>query len=294
MADYIRFRLAAARVGVTMAFVALLAGLAEKARAATPGGAGASAGLLRPAPPGTFQRDISTPSVGGLDRVVIQKLDSALTSLEHKLNTSFTTTHKLNQTFLKIKSANTEFLKIKSADASFLKIDAANASFLKIDDANNEFLKIDSTAANASELGGLTPDAFFQGAGHVVSGSAAVTQGGPTARLLTLPGEIIVVNAVDTVGANLELVLQNNSSVGLPAVQDNAGQPPAAPFTIPANGGTVSVPVTTQNGAGQVHIQIFPAGAAFPDVVTIMVSSENLTGGSTQTLVGQAFTGVPS
>jgi hypothetical protein len=247
MADYIKLRVAAARLGVTMAFFALTAGLADRARAATPWSGRVNADLLSPTPP----------------------------------------------EFLKIKSADASFLKIDDANSNFLKFDDANASFLKIDDANHEFLKIDSSAANASELGGLTPDAFFQGSGHVVSGSASVPLGAPSARLLALPGGIIVVNVLNTVGGGLELVLQNNSSVALPAVQDNGGQQPAAPFTIPA-GQAVSVPVVTPNGAGQIHIQIFPAGAAFPDVVTIIVSSENLTGGGTQTLVGQAFTGVPS
>src|ERR1700735_3717534 len=105
MADYIRFRLAAARLGVSMAFFALLAGIAERAQAASPPASGAN--LLR---------EISIPTGGGLDRTVTQKLDSALATLEHKLATSFDTTQKINQTFLKIKSADTRFLKIKSGN----------------------------------------------------------------------------------------------------------------------------------------------------------------------------------
>jgi hypothetical protein len=57
MADYIRFRLAAARLGVSMAFFALLAGIAERASAASP-----------PAPAGNFLKEISIPTGGGLDR----------------------------------------------------------------------------------------------------------------------------------------------------------------------------------------------------------------------------------
>ena len=76
MADYIRLRLAAARVGVSMAFFALLAGIAERARAASP-----------PAPAANFLEEISIPAGAGLDRIVIQKLDSALATLEHKLAT---------------------------------------------------------------------------------------------------------------------------------------------------------------------------------------------------------------
>ena len=158
MAEYIKLRLTAAKVGVSMAFIALLGGLAERARA-NPSSAESPASAH-------FLTDTSSLPGGGASSLVVRKLDSALARLEHKLSTSFETTHKLNHTFLKIKSANTEFLKIRSANtsflkiddanANFLKIDDANASFLKIDDANNEFLKIDSTAVNANKLGGLT------------------------------------------------------------------------------------------------------------------------------------------
>ena len=221
MADYISLRLAAARLGVTMAFFALLGGLAEKARAAiSPGD--------RAVPSAGFLTDVSVPSS------VVLKLDSALASLEHKLSTSFETTHKLNQTFLKIKSADTEFLKIRSADTSFLKIDDADTSFLKIDDANSEFLKIDSTAANASELGGLSPQAFFQGNGHVVSGAVSSPSASPQ-QLLALPGGIIVV----TVAANADAVflnVANATGATLPAVQDlDGGAPTGNPLAPGAN-----------------------------------------------------------
>jgi len=198
----------------------------------------------------------------------------ALATLEHKLNTSFDTTHKLNQTFLKIKSAN----------ASFLKIDDANASFLKIDDATNEFLKIDSTAANAAELGGLTPESFFQGNGHVVTGS--VVADATATPLLSLPGGIIVASVSSTPGAGVQLMIHNGTSVDLPAVQDGN----ADAITLPANGDR-AILLGPEGNANQLHLQIFPNGSAFPEVVTLIVSSEDVTGGPTPAVVGQAFTG---
>lgn len=272
MADYIKLRLAAARVGVSMAFFALLAGVAERAHAAT-----------QPPPPANFLREVFVPSGKGLNRVIL-KLDSALATLEHKLSTNFDTTHKLDQTFLKIKSAGTEFLKIKSANASFLKIDDANANFLKIDDASKEFLKIDSTAANASELGGLTPDAFFQGNGHVITGSVVASTGAGPQQLLSLPGGIIVVSVTNTPGAGLQLTIHNASGVNLPAVQDvaAAGNSTTGATTL-VTGQDAAIGL---DGAGaQVHVQIFPSGAAFPEVVTLIVSADGTT------VVGQAFTG---
>ncbi|HEX4009086.1 MAG TPA: hypothetical protein VHX62_03725 [Solirubrobacteraceae bacterium] len=271
MADYIRWRLAAARLGVTMAFFALLGGLADQAAAATSAGAGA-------APAANFLTDLSIPA-GGLNRVVL-KLDSALATLEHKLNTSFTTTHKLNQTFLKIKSANTSFLKIKSA----------NTSFLKIDDANSEFLKVDSTAANANELGGLSPQAFFQGTGSVVTGAiSSLAQNGVATSLLSVPGgiEVSIINAAIGAGG-LQVQISNPSGAALAAVV-NTGTGVAEHDLNP---GTTSFAFAT-NGlsppAGQLHIQLFP-NAGLAEVVTIIISLEESTT-TNPSFVGQAFAG---
>jgi hypothetical protein len=286
MADYIKFRLAAARVGATMAFLALVAGLAERARAASP-----------PERTANFLREASSP-LGNINTTLVLKLDSALAKLEHKLETSFTTTHKLNQTFLKIRSANSEFLKLKTADSTFLKIDDANSKFLKIDDANTSFLKIDdantqflklgATAANSGELGGLTPDAFFQGSGHVITGSLSAigTTSGPGSQLLSLPGGIIVVFIVNVPAAPPELVIQNNTGTALESEEDGFGVRP-----IGATGTTaIPFPAMSNNGS-QIHLQIFPAGN-LPDVVTIIASVENV--GGPLSAVGQAFAGVPS
>jgi hypothetical protein len=274
MAEHIRLRLAAAKLGVTMAFFGLLAGLADKARAATP---------QRPA--ANFLREVSTPT--GANRAVIQKLDSALATLEHKLDTSFTTTHKLNQTFLKIKSANTSFLKIKSANTSFLKIKSANTSFLKIDDANNEFLKIDSTAANASELGGQTPDAFFQGTGHVVTGAitSLAVSNTPT-PLLSVPGGIAV-SVANTVGSGIQVAISNPTDAALAAVVNTGGA--VVEHDLSPGTTSFSFPTTGSPPIGQLHIQIFP-NAGLAEVVTIIISVEGSTTPN-PSFVGQAFSG---
>lgn len=182
----------------------------------------------------------------------------------------------------------TSFLKIKSANANFLKIDTANANFLKIDDANTEFLKIGSTAANSSELGGLTPDAFFQGNGHVVTGSvSSLAPGNTPTQLLSLPGGIIVVSVANTIGAELQLTIHNATGVSLPAVQDvgSAAGSATTPITLPAGRDYMLV---LSGAAEQVHFQLFPAGAAFPQVVTLIVSLDN---GGAPSFVAQAFTG---
>ena len=286
MAEYIKLRLTAAKVGVSMAFIALLGGLAERARA--------NPSSAEPPASAHFLTDTSSLPGGGASSLVVRKLDSALARLEHKLSTSFETTHKLNHTFLKIKSANTEFLKIRSANtsflkiddanANFLKIDDANASFLKIDDANNEFLKIDSTAVNANKLGGLTPDAFVQGGGHVITNaiSSLAASNTPTS-LLTVPGGVVL-SVVNTVGNGVQIEITNPTSQVLTAVVDNGTG--VTEHDLRPNAMT-SLAVTST--PAQLHIQIFP-NSGLSEVVTMIVSVEN---GTTQlpSFVGQAFTG---
>jgi hypothetical protein len=287
MAEFIKFRLTAAKAGVTMALMALIAGLAENAHAAKTDDGSAH-----------FLREISIPTCGGIDRMVIQKLDGALASLEHKLATSFETTHKLNQTFLKIKSANTEFLKIKSADTSFLKIDSASAQFLKIDSANDQFLKIDSAndqflkidgvAADSSELGGLASDAFVQGKGDVVSNFVPLTAANNVdnqAPLVSSPDGLIGVTVFDDSGT-VTLVVKNNGSTDLPAVQDTDGQTTSRVFTA----GEFS-PLPISSTTAQTTLQILPAGSS-ADVITLTVSIDVTAGASTgvvaQMLVGSS------
>ena len=157
---------------------------------------------------------------------------------------------------------------------------------MKISDANNDFLKIDGTAADSGELGGLTPDAFFQGSGNVVSG--AVTASATAGQLLSLPGGIIVVSVLLLPGNNqVNLQIQNNTGVLLSAVQDRgsgvtqATLDPTTPRTI-----TLQSPELTLQSP-ELTMQIFPNQPAFPDVVTLIVSSD---GGASPMVVAQAFT----
>jgi hypothetical protein len=187
---------------------------------------------------------------------------------------------------LKIKSANANFLKIDTANANFLKIDDANTNFLKIDDANTEFLKVGSTAANSSELGGLTPDAFFQGNGHVVTGAVSnlAASNTPTA-LLQVPGGIVV-SVVNIAGAGLQLEISNPTNQILAAVVDTGTTVTEHDL---AAGTTTSLPFTNSGGLGRLHIQIFP-NSGLAEVVTIIISSEMSTT-QNPSFVAQAFTG---
>jgi hypothetical protein len=279
MADYVRYRAAVAKLGVTMALVGLLSNLSDRIASAHASGQSAHAAA----------NTITGP---------LLKLDHSLSSLEHKLSKSYSTTQKINTTFLKIKSAdsaflkiasaNTDFLKIDDANSDFLKIDDANADFLKIADANNEFLKVNSEAANSSELGGLKPSAFVQGAGSVVSNAVQVGPGNGVdnqVALISSPDGLLKVGVYDDDGT-ITLVAENNGGTDLPAVQDTNGQTLSRTLTA----GEFS-PLPVASGVAQTTLQVFPAGAS-TDVITLTVSLDPAVGGPTsvvaQMLVGQS------
>jgi hypothetical protein len=304
MAEYIKFRLTAAKAAVTMAFLALVGGLPETA------GANQKEPAAKAASFSWGAHYLKLDGLTGVTQKVFQKLELKLNAtflkVDQTLTSDFYHKHKIDSTFLKIKSASADYLKIKSADASFLKIEDANSSFLKltdanlnflkITDANNDFLKIRGTAANSSELGGLTPDAFFQGRGNVVSGSATVSSGGGAQSLLSLPGGIIVVTVAESTDGVL-IGLNNGTSSGLPAVQYpsplpasvGTPQPGSVPTAQTLQPGNNSLPLLSGNSnPHELTVQILP-NASFRNVVTIVLTT--FPGNGTTEVAAQAFTG---
>jgi hypothetical protein len=264
MAEYIRFRVGAAKLGVTMAFMALLAGISDKARAATP------------SPRADAAASIPGLSFLKLDKLYV-KLDDAILKLEHKLAGSYLTAHKANDTFLKIKTASAQYLKI--ADA--------NEKWLKITDANAQFLKIDGTAANAQKVGGLPVSSLVQGNNtSVVSGALPAVQDSPQ-QLLSLPGGIIVVSIAHPPGAGSVITFHNASNTDLTMVGPVNGQP--ASITLKAGQDT---PVAVMGSLTQdLQFQIFPGGG-FTNVVSILIAlTPNPSNQGQLEAVGQAFTG---
>ena len=267
MADYIKFRLTAAKAGVTMAFLALLGGLVGPAegRQREPAATAAS-----------FSWGSHYLKLDGLQGATKQaflklelKLGQVFGDVNHTLTRNFYDKHKIDTTFLKIDAANNEFLKL----------DSANAQFLKIVNANNDFLKLDGIAANSSELGGLTPDAFVQGHANVVSAEASVTTDGNQHALMQTPDGLITVSVSVNSDGIETLVIHNGTASALSAVVD----PTAVEYQLPAvQDTTIQVgsvnppaggPTNSADGSEMVHLQIFP-GANYNKVVTMTFSSE--------------------
>jgi hypothetical protein len=268
MAEYIKFRVNSAKVGVTMAFLALLGGVADKARAATPRGVQASASTS----PG-----VST--VIKLDKAFV-KIENAVASLQQKLKTHYLTADKIEASFETIKKANKTFISIKKAESEFL----------KITDADLNFLKADGTAVNAQKLGDLAPSAFVQGNNtSVVSGALNNLSASPQ-QILSVAGGIIVVSVADTSGVPAggpTLTIHNSSSTDLIGVLD-PGNGQSVALNLKPNGDTTLPAV---QDTAEVKIQIFPGGA-FTNVVSILIGLTPNPANSQQIeAVAQAFTG---
>jgi len=188
------------------------------------------------------------------------KINSSLTNFEHKVNRNYYDKATTNKTFLKIRDAN--------------------ATYLKIRDAN--FLSVGGEAANSQKLGGLTPDAFVQGRGGIVSGAVASIT--PAEQTLVGDGSVrVTVSSSSTPGAaaGFTLTLYNSTSGILPAVQLTDGQPSAVNLQ-PGRNQLLAI----TGAVHEVQFQLFPnQQAGFNNVVSILIGLEP-SGAVGQMLIG--------
>jgi hypothetical protein len=271
MAEYIKFRLTAAKVSVTVAFLGLLSGLAAKtglarSPAATPA---AAAQLPNWAPklslsglPANLQDDLT--KLEGTIVNVYKKAEKDLGALTVKLEKDYYTRSQANSTFISIKNTG-------------------------------KFVIKGETVGNSNELGGLPASGFVQGQGQVGTGALQeLTGASPRQTLLTVPGtngEIIVVcqPAPASIGG-IEVLIHNGTKQSLPAVQDQpASSRPDSPITLKA-GGDTQLTVIDPSVAPQVqlHLQTFPT-AGFNQVLTLTISAESAANGVS--VVGQVLNG---
>jgi hypothetical protein len=254
MAEYIRFRLTAAKVGVTMALAALIAGIAEKARTGTPS--------VRATPVASF---LKLKGLTGEIAFNFNKLEDKWIKLNSEL-TSFE--HKVGRTYLAVKKADRTFLKIR--------------------DANIKFLKADGTAANSQLLGNLAPSAFVQGNHASVVSGALLNVPATSQPLLSLKGGIIVVNVAHPPGAaGPTITIHNGAQQDLVGVAEVNGKSQA----LNLKAGTDALLPAVQNGLAEVRVQIFPGGS-FSEVVSILIGlTPNPANNQQIEAVAQAFTG---
>jgi hypothetical protein len=258
MAERIKFRLTAAKVGVSVAFLALVGGLVDKLHSGRP-----EVRVTPASAPGQFLKLQGLSHTVKIDFLKLEqkwvKIDSLLTNVVHKLNTQF----------LKIEDANTEFLKIKLADAKFLKIVDANAEYLKIDAANAEYLKIRSANAQFLKIR-AAQDQFLQGHGGVVSAASPVLADGSVTKLISSPdgGLVVTLRLQD---GEMTLFIDNTTGALIPAVQTTDNLAPQPINLEPGNRNSIRLGPDTQ--VHQVHLQTFGDGSA-NEVTTLVLSTD--------------------
>lgn len=139
----------------------------------------------------------------------------------------------------------------------------------------------------------MSPDQFFQGNGHVVTGALPAVQNQGT-QLLALPGGTLSVLIGLLRGTRPQLTIRNSLSTPLQAVLDTGTGNGASQVTLPPASDNQDYTLTLPSGASQVHLQVFP-GRGFAQVVSILVSldvaSTGAQGVPTVGAVAQAFTG---
>ncbi len=203
MAEYIKFRLNAAKVSVSMAFIALLGGLAARANAQRPQTNDRASTAVRKDKwlPALTVKGLGSGLQSDLAKIettigkVYDKDQSALTSFYAKEQKAIAAV--LDKTNLLVSGLQTDLAN------SFYDKDQANSTFMKVVDANAQFLKSNGTAANSNELGGFPASAFIQGTGAVGTGAVSITDGTIQAQnLLTFPGTNGAIIVVCRPGAN--------------------------------------------------------------------------------------------
>jgi hypothetical protein len=264
MAEYIRFRWTRAKAGVTMAFLALLGGLADRAANAE-----AAHGTARTAAAVDFFPTLTLNGLTGSVKTQFAKLDK-------DLQTSFAKYDKVVATLSK------QVVELKSNVYDKLE---ANATFLSKQDAGKIYMKEGSEAANSAELGGLAPSGFLHGSGGVATGTATATESGGLTPLVTANDGSLVVKAQFVPAEGPAFAIINNTTSAMTWIATIGGT--VSSGTLAA--GAISDPLVINDGSdlGQGTVQLLPAVQG--QVFTLTVSTEPTPNG--QRFVAQMING---
>lgn len=240
MADYVKLKGTAAKVGVTLAFLALLAGIAGRT------GSGPAKATVTPAAAVT-QPDAQVA------QVLKRKISLRLKGLSPELKGDFRTISGLVSRLL------------EEAGIFYYFEHTTSKHFLTSSGASKKYLAITGTAQNSNELRGLSPSAFVQGDGGLVSGTATLSGGPKSEKLLSTPG--IEVDVAINLDGFPSVTVKNSTGAFIPAIQDQGGIDGGVTLQPGAN----SLTLSPQNGIDQVHLQTFAVGS-FNRVVTLIIS----------------------
>jgi hypothetical protein len=289
MAEYVRYRVTAAKVGVTMALLGLISGLAERAQ-----GKQSRPGAKQAAAVDYF---LKLDGLTGEERNVFLKLEQKLSSsfyLKAQTDHKFLKLADANKKWLKISDANRTYLKIREAATQYLKITDAVTGFMKLDIADRRYLKIDGVAADSKKLGGMTADQFVQGRGGTFTGAKTVSAGDGSVDVMSTGSPLGIL--IGLLQGDAQITLVNHTAADVDFVSDQLlGRSSLNHATVKANGGTFSwlVPAVQGNPFGSFHLQFFPS-ADNKQAMTLIVSTEPGPAGTaaTQRFVAQLLIGL--
>lgn len=210
MAQKIKFRLTAAKVGASVALLALVGGVADRLRSGPSEARLTSASAQRNAL-GTLPQKIRQDVVQLEQKV--NNLDSTLSALQQKVSTQKAKIHDLTFTVAKVKVAE-----------ATLGDDVGKLSAKVVSLLSKGFL----TAAAAK-------NEFIQGRGGVVSAATRALADGSVRKLLTSPDGSLIVSLVVNGDGLLSVQIDNTTGLLVPAVMTFDNGAPAALNLVPGN-----------------------------------------------------------
>jgi len=266
MAEYIRFKWTRAKAGVTMAFLALLGGVVEQTANAE-----AARGHAAASTPATWTPKLSLNGITGNLRTSLVKIEKDFQSLYVK-----------DQKQIGAVKASVAEFKVNVYTKT-----EANTTFLTDKDATLDYLAKEGTAANSSELGGLSPQAFVQGDGGVATGTATATITDGTVPLVESADKALTVTA-EVTGNGQQITITNNTASPIDWITGNTHG------TI--NGGAqATIGLGTPSSVDQATVQLLPAvqpPAVQNQAFTLIVSTEpGAVASGTQRFVAQMLNG---
>ncbi len=266
MAEYIRFKWTRAKAGVTMAFLALLGGVVERAA-----NADAASGHAAASNPATWTPKLSLGGLNGNLRTSLIRVEKDFQSLYAKDQKA-------------IGAVRASVFELKRNVYSKIEV---NDKFLTDKDATLDYLAKEGTAANSTKLGGLSPQAFLQGDGGVATGTATATITDGTVPLVESADKALTVTA-EVTGNGQQITITNSTASPIDWITGNTHG------TI--NGGAqATIGLGTPSSVDQATVQLLPAvqpPAVQNQAFTLIVSTEpGAVGSGTQRFVAQMLNG---
>jgi hypothetical protein len=273
MADYVRARLTAAKVGVGLAITGVLAGVVERVRPQQPPG---------PMSPSASHQDAAQVHAATLTQQLKNKIGSSQIKDHSLLYKDFKQGQVLSYKELKnIKILDNETTGLQSS-FKLLKADILSvlgSIYTKVQ-ADATFLAKTDTAVNAAKVNGLSSSDFVNGHGNVFSGVQHLAVGDPAQTLFTIPNEITVQGNYPSAG-NPEVDIFNLTNAPVAISWLNAGE---NRDTIPV--GTSGYPLLLNSDSPLVTAQLL-TGDGHPMTLTFSFSPDQT--GDKGRFVGQAL-----